>query len=430
MKPQNKFQKAVIEASKTLPKLTKAQIEWGYDNVIEPIGHRTEKGVMTCTKCGHKWEGTGYLASVLTDCKCPKCNAKLKVETTKKRNFKNLYYMTIITAHKGYQVLRSVVLSYSAKVGQTAKYDYSEVMERWIAPDGKHCTFARLRQTMGNFYVDSWIYNTPLELRSENPNNKFYLNVYDQIQTGIIYPRMKLIPELKRTGIKKQLFNLHPMNVYKALLKDNRMETLLKAGQVKLFKAFLIDTSRKIEKYWASIRITIRNNYQVNDATLWFDYIDYLRMFGKDLHNAKYVCPSDLRKEHDRYMDKKAKADAEKEMQKLREKEEAFRQAKGKFFGLMFTDGNIHVRVLESIEEIVLEGKIMHHCVGSYHSKADSLILSASVNGKKMETIELSISKLQVIQSRGVCNTNTDYHEQILQLVNRNIPLIQQRLAA
>lgn len=163
---------------------------------------------------------------------------------------------------------------------------------------------------------------------------------------------------------------------------------------------------------------------------MWFDYIDYLRIFGKDLHNAKYVCPSNLRKEHDRYMNRKAKADADKELEKLREKEKSFREAKAKFFGLMFTDGFISVRVLESIEEIVLEGKLMHHCVGSYHSKTDSLILSAYVGDKKMETIEISISQLKLVQSRGVCNSNTEYHEQIIQLVERNIPLIRQRLAA
>jgi len=102
MKPQNKFQKQVVEASKTLPKLTNKQIEWGYNNGIDHIGHRTEKGVMTCTKCGHSWQGDGYLVAILTDCNCPNCNTKLKVETTKKRTFSSLYYMTVITAHKGY----------------------------------------------------------------------------------------------------------------------------------------------------------------------------------------------------------------------------------------------------------------------------------------------------------------------------------------
>ena len=35
MKPQNKFQQQVVEAGKTLPKLTNRQIEWGYRNIIE-----------------------------------------------------------------------------------------------------------------------------------------------------------------------------------------------------------------------------------------------------------------------------------------------------------------------------------------------------------------------------------------------------------
>ncbi|MBS6116638.1 MAG: PcfJ domain-containing protein [[Clostridium] spiroforme] len=71
-----------------------------------------------------------------------------------------------------------------------------------------------------------------------------------------------------------------------------------------------------------------------------------------------------------------------------------------------------------------------HHCVGSYHSKEDSLILSACIDSKRIETIEVSISQLKVIQSRGVCNKNTKYHNQIINLVEQNIPLIEERLAA
>lgn len=66
MKPQNKFRARVVEASKTLPKLTQKQIEWGYENGIDHVGHRTEKGVMTCTKCGHSWQGSGYLVATLS----------------------------------------------------------------------------------------------------------------------------------------------------------------------------------------------------------------------------------------------------------------------------------------------------------------------------------------------------------------------------
>jgi hypothetical protein len=430
MKPQNKFQKQVVEASKTLPKLTKEQIQWGYDNGIDHIGRRTDKGVITCTKCGHSWQGAGYLVATLTECKCPNCNTKLTVDTTKKRTFSTRYYMTVVTAHAGYQVLRSVMLFCSVKVGETPKYDYSEVMQRWIAPNGKHCTFAKLRQTMGTCYYDAWIFHTDLELRHENSNNKYYINVYDKIFTGVVYPRMKLIPELKRTGYKKGLYGQKPLDLFRTLLTDSRAETLMKTGYTKLLKRIMDSGWKNIDKYWQSVRICIRNGYKINDATLWCDYIDNLRFFGKDLYNAKYVCPTDLKAEHDRYMLKKAKADAQAELEKQLEKEAEFRAIKAKFFGLIFSDGRISVRVLESVQEIVAEGQAMHHCVGSYSTKEDSLILSATIDGKRIETVEVSISKLKVIQCRGLCNKNSEHHNQILSLVNNNMPLIEQRLAA
>ncbi|MDD2437672.1 MAG: PcfJ domain-containing protein [Massilibacteroides sp.] len=430
MKPQNKFQKQVVEASKTLPKLTKEQIQWGYENGIDHIGRRTDKGVITCTKCDHSWQGSGYLVATLTECKCPNCNTKLTVETTKKRTFNARYYMTVVTAYAGYQVLRSVMLFCSVKVGETPKYDYSEVMQRWIAPNGKHCTFAKLRQTMGTCYYDAWIFHTDLELRHENSNNKFYINVYDKIFTGVVYPRMKLIPELKRTGYKKGLYGQKPLDLFRTLLTDSRAETLMKTGYTKLLKRIMDSGWKNIDKYWQSVRICIRNGYKINDATLWCDYIDNLRFFGKDLYNAKYVCPTDLKAEHDRYMLKKAKADAQAELEKQLEKEAEFRAIKAKFFGLIFSDGRISVCVLESVQEIVAEGQAMHHCVGSYSTKEDSLILSATIDGKRIETIEVSISKLKVIQCRGLCNKNSEHHNQILSLVNNNMPLIEQRLAA
>lgn len=430
MKPQNKFQEQVVKASKSLPKLTQEQIQWGYENGIDHVGHRTEKGVMTCTKCGHSWQGTGYLVSILTDCNCPDCNTRLNVETTKKRTFESRYYMTVTNAHKGYQVLRTVMLICSAKVGETAKYSHSEVMQRWIDKNGKHCTFAKLRQTMGTCYVDAWIFNSNLELRSENTNNKFCINVYDSIQTGVVYPRMKLIPELKRTGYKKGFYGQKPLDLYRLLLTDSKAETLMKTGYTKLMKRIMDSGWKNIDSYWASIRIAIRNGYKIKDATMWRDYIDFLRFFGKDLYNAKYVCPADLKAEHDRYMTKKAKADAQIALEKQMQKEVEFKAIKAKFFGLMFSDGTISVRVLESVQEIIAEGKMMHHCVGSYASKEDSLILSATIDGKSIETIEVSISKLKVIQCRGVCNKITKHHSKIISLVENNMPLIEQRLAA
>ena len=431
MKPKNKLQKQVVEASKTLPKLTKKQIQWGYDHAIQYVGRRTDKGMITCTKCGHSFEGMGELANTLLGCECPNCQSKLIVKTTKKRTFDDSYYMNIITAHKGYQIIRTIMFSYKSKIGEPTKLSYSEVMQRWIVPNGKHYTFARLRQTMGTYCIDSWIFYTAIELRNENSNNKFCINVYDKIGSlGEVYTRQKLIPELKRTGYKKALYGQRQLDLFRTLLSDSKAETLIKAGYTKLLERIMNMGWKNLDNYWQSIKICIRNGYKIKDAVLWCDYIDMLRLFGKDLHNAKYVCPTNLKAEHDRYVIKRAKANAQAEIEKQLAKEAEYREAKARFFGLVFSDGIISIRVLESVAEIIAEGQTMHHCVAGYHSKTDSLIFSACIDGKRIETIEVSISQLKVIQSRGICNKNTKHHNKIIQLVEQNISLIEHRLAA
>lgn len=434
MKPKNKFQKSIVEASHKLPRITKEQIKYAYSNCIEYVGRRTPKGLITCTKCGHSWQGNGYLVDTLTETHCPECGTKLTVKTTRQRVFKDCNYLTIITACEGYQVIRWVMIKCTAIVGEKPEYTHAEVMQRWIAPDGKYCTFSLSRVTMGTCYIDSWIFGSEMELRKESTNNKYCQNIYDEIPMGVIYPRMKFITELKRTGYKKGFYGQRPLDLFRTLLTDNRAETLLKTGQTALMRLFMDDKMRDRDKYWPSIRIAIRNRYRVNDAPMWCDYIDSLLYLGKDVRNAKYVCPSNLAAAHDKAMNRVVKLEMEKENQSdtpaFLSKEHKYRIAKGKFFGLLFTDGKIRVRMLESVREIVTEGKAMHHCVGSYYDKDDSLILSATLDNKRIETVEFSLSQLKVIQSRGVCNNITHYHEQIVNLVNDNISIIRDRISA
>lgn len=220
-----------------------------------------------------------------------------------------------------------------------------------------------------------------------------------------------------------------------ALLRDSRAETLLKTGQVTLLKHFA-ENPRTLDDYWPSIRIVTRSGYAITDAGMWCDYIDLLRFFNKDLRNAKYVCPADLEAEHDRYVElKREHYRKQREQERIREAmrhEQQYRDAKGRFFGIDLTDGKIHVRVLESIEQFRQEGEAMHHCVftNEYYRRDDSLILSASIDGQRLETVEVSLSRLEVAQSRGVCNKDSPYHKQIIKLVQHNMHLIENRLTA
>ena len=172
---------------------------------------------------------------------------------------------------------------------------------------------------------------------------------------------------------------------------------------------------------------------------MWFDYLQLLERYHKDLRNAHYVCPKNLKKAHDLYVAKKKRDDEkerrERDMQRLLELKEVaqkYIEEKSKFFDLKLSDGKIIVVPLKNIEEFKQEGDIMHHCVftNEYFKKKDSLILSARIGKKHIETVEVNLKTLQVVQSRGVCNKNTEYHNRIIGLVKQNIGLIRKKVAS
>lgn len=427
MKPKTKIQKEVVALSKRLPQISEAQKKYAFLHSFEHVGRRSAKGIITCTECGHQWQGNGALTDTICGCTCPHCEMELKVHTTRKRIFKENEYFSMITAYKGYQVIRFFFTRAYYKVGQPAEYSICEVAQRWIAPNGKFETIARLRG-ISFIYYDLWQECSTMEIRRNH-------HVYD-INPVCTYPRIRVISELKRNGFKGEFHNLLPFDLFCELLKNNQAETLMKTGQYNLLSHFIYHSSKSISTYWDAIRIATRNGYMVSDAGIWCDYIDLLRYFGKDTHSPKYVCPADLNAAHDQLVRKKRerleRERIEEQKRKAMENEVRFQELKSKFFGIAFTDGTIQVRVLESVMDFLEEGTTMHHCVYSseYYLKPDSLILSACIDGKRIETIEVSLKTMKVLQSRGVCNKSTEYHDRIIELVNKNKRLIRKRMAA
>ena len=89
----------------------------------------------------------------------------------------------------------------------------------------------------------------------------------------------------------------------KALLSDSRVETILKSGRKRDLKYF-IDHPQDLDFCWPSYKIVLRQKYRIKDMGIWTDYLRMLDRCGKDLHNAHYVCPADLKAEHDKYQNK------------------------------------------------------------------------------------------------------------------------------
>ena len=183
---------------------------------------------------------------------------------------------------------------------------------------------------------------------------------------------------------------------------------------------------------------------------MWCDLVYLLEKLGKDLRNPHFICPTDLKAAHDLYMEKRqAQLEREREQQRIameaerlererkrledmvKEKDEYIRK-KAAFLNLVLTDGLIIVKVLQSVDEFYEEGKAMHHCVytNAYYNDENSLILSARIDGERIETVEVDLQTLKVVQSRGVCNSNTEYHDRIIKLVEDNAEQIRQRMKA
>lgn len=428
MKPRNKIQRLVAELSSKLPVLTDKQRRWAMKNTVEHPGFRTKKGII-CTECGNFFPDMMKLEDGETDF-CPHCGTGIKIETTRKRTDREIEYFSIVTTCKGWQVLRTFYMEKNCKAGKAAYYYIDEVIQLWIKPDNELVAIAKPRLMNSAYITDMWSHGGDLEIRH-------YQDVYN-VNVNATYPVMRVLPEWKKYGFTKAISQISVFALLRKLQYDTKVETLLKAKQYDLLR-YAVHSSYKVSNNWPSIKICLRNKYMVKDASMWFDYLNLLQRYHKDLHNAYYVCPKNLRSAHDYYMDKRKKEQEREErkrdikkMLEMKKYEEEFLQLKSKFFDINISDGNIVIVVLKSIDDFKQEGDALHHCVftNQYFKQKDSLILSARIGDKRIETIELSLKTLDVVQSRGVCNKNTEYHDRIINLIKKNINLIRLKLTA
>lgn len=224
MKPKTKIQKEVARLSATLKPISDAQLVWAYKHCFEHIAYRTKNGTMTCSDCGHVWHGKSTLSDTLCGCRCPICGAELKVQETRRRTLNQTRYFSVITTCKGFQVIRVSQVKYVSRKGQPMQFYCHEVVQRWISSNGKVTDMALLRG-FPFYYCDVWALDSDMEVRPHN-------SLYDEVVAwGDVYPRMSILPQLMRNGFKGNFHGVSPVRLFKALLSDPRIETLMKAGR-------------------------------------------------------------------------------------------------------------------------------------------------------------------------------------------------------
>ena len=413
MKPRTKFEKKIVELNQQLPPISSKVVDWAVNKLISHPLFRTSSGACSCGDCGHTFNYKGKRKCI----NCPECGKKVSVFDTRKRTSLHSTYFAKLEIIDAVQVERVYLLQVEFRKKQELKVSNTEICRLWINSNGQTALTARKRSY--GYYLDNFNLDSDIELRSMS--DTFWV-----ISDCAVFPQYKVLPELKRNGFSRELMKLHPVLTMKALLSDPRIETLCKGGNIEAMKYF-ISHPYSLNKCWNSYKIASRHGYKIEDYSLWCDLINLLEKCGKDINNTHFISPLDLRKEHDFWLPKARKAERKKrEEEKLmrdKENEENFFKTKSKFFGIVIKDDDIEISVLDSIDAFKEEGEAMHHCVFNcqYFSKENSLILSArDTKGNRIETVEFSLIENKVIQSRGICNTDTEYHDRIINLVNNN----------
>lgn len=423
MKPRTKIEVLVDGLSRKLSPITEKHEEWVKANCFSHIAYKC-KDELWCTDCGRVWIDKNASGEI----RCPYCKRKLEVKLSRKQKDREAGYMTIAQIVSGFQVLRQVYVERFVRKGTNLdNYYFNEVCQCWYRDDGKLTVMAR-PMNMGS---TGWLYN-------EERSIKQAYNSYGSLMysfNGDLYPNPKYIPTLKRNGLKGSTHGISVDWMVRNLLQgDSFAETLLKTKQYSMLRCY---AERGYARWRHAVNICNRNHYIIKDASMYMDYLELLEYFHKDTHNPKFICPKNLRKEHDILMEAKRQKELKERLkrdreQRIRREQEMkvsirnFMARIKKYYPIEIKDKELVIKPLYNLTQFYEEGKKMHHCVWAckYYDKPDSLILSARANGKRLETIEVSLRTYKIIQCQGVCNQNTPYHNRIVDLVNRNMNLI------
>ncbi len=422
-----------MRLSQQLPLLTTAQVEWSHKAIFSHIAFATKQEAW-CSDCGAIFAHSDNNKR----CVCPMCGAKLKVEHSRKQKLDERYYFTQLSVIGGYQVVRHYQACRYSKKGHPTRYAHEEVVQLWLDSRGNKTIVARTANTLCSTY-DGWSWDSPMEIR------KIYSDAYGYTRTRYnicapICPGSEVLPILRKRGYTLCCQSAAPDEIMTSILTDNNAETLMKQKQYAEAGYYVRQGSYKYQQYRHAVNIATRNGYRIKDASLWHDYLDLLEYFNLDTHNAKFVCPDNLKREHDRLMhreeailariraEEKRKRDAEALKRNAKAMAE-YKELKGCYFGIVLKQGKLHASVLPDVEAFMQEGEAMRHCVftNEYYKRKDCLIFSVrNTHDKRVATVEFDLKTFKVVQCRGKANSQPKEYDEILKMFQAGATKIQQ----
>ncbi|MDI9256345.1 PcfJ domain-containing protein [Flavobacterium sedimenticola] len=417
MKPKTKLQQEVWNLHQKLLSINEHE---PYMISKHEFYYTTHYKNLICLECNHQWKPNQLWQEELVGVECPSCKKNLKKIKTENGG----QAVRIITYGHAQVVDRFQVIRYFSCWKNMSKkkkpvYSTHRLFEEWTDYEkGKRVIVGQLACRYGDGFHGTY------EVRYIN-NSGWRSNDYDIFASDYNFPRAEFIPIFQKYTL--DCFD-HECD-YRVLMRKiqscSKIETLLKTKQKELLQ-HAVHKDNKYYSYWPQIKIAMRQGYQINDPGIWYDYLDLLRGFGKDIHSPKYICPENLKAEHDRYVEKRRIQREQEKIQDLQKQNENYIKRMSRFLSLEFIDGDLSIKPLQNVDEFKQEGKELKHCVftNNYHLKTNSLLLSARINGVRTETIEIEMITWSIVQARGIHNDNSKHHDRILELMKKSIPAI------
>lgn len=343
----------------------------------------------------------------------------------------NFCYFTIHTNIKEFEVKR-LYRGYRFGDKSTTHYFFVEILR--VFQDGDTKVFFAKQRQMGSYY-DTFTFSSTIELRGVWKNYAGY-DISDLLD-------LSWDSHSQSRGKRVDCVKINPNELARVICNNPVAETLYKTKDP-LFVHLLYENYNK--QVCRAITIAKRHGFDFSNQSrnsLWFDMVRTMAKLDADWHNPVYIVPKDLQATHDLFirrwerhleeLSRRAKIELKmnatdaKLLRDLKANEAYIRRRK-RYYDMVLSDGLIECRVLRDIPAFREEAEYMNHCVytGEYYKKPYSLIMSATIGNKKIETVEVDLMHFNVKQCFGKNDNFTIYHKRILDLVNSQMDTIKQ----
>lgn len=360
------------------------------------------------------------------------------IEWVKEQNYGNQrdytkdtsFYFTLYTNIAEFEVKR-LYRGYKFTDKHYDHYFFVEIMREF--KDGDNILYFGKQKTMG-CYFDCFLYGSDMELRSNYKNyaNNCIADLFD-ISWG---------EHPQSTGKRVVCERTDPKELGR-IIKNNPVAENLYKKHSPLFSYLMYHTYNK--KVCRAITIAKRHGFVFDQTStsVWFDMVRAMVRVGADFHNPVFVAPKDLQATHDMFVnrwrrkqeeERRAAAievkmeETDRKLMQEKRTNDAYIKRRKRFYDMVLTDGLIECRVLPDVPAFRAEAEEMHHCVytNEYYKKPYSLIMSATISGSRVETVEVDLTSFKILQCFGKHDQFTIHHQRILDLVNGQMNTIKE----